>query len=290
MMNKGADVPALLRSLGVKPSRSRGQSFLLDQHFAQLALQFAGLTADDSVIEIGPGLGCLTECLLDQAREVKVVEIEQEFVEYLRKRFVNLKPENLHCGDIRRLRLTELERPQRGKWVLFGNVPYSISSDVVFWALENREHIAWACFLFQTEFARRLAADPGTKDYGSLTVKRMMFADAALGPTISGSEFYPPAAVDSTLIKLTFLAQPRISLDSAAFERVVLAAFSTRRKTLLNCLVAQNLVVSKEEGEKLLASLQIDSKRRGETLSFEEFTQLTLSIENMNKNPSVRKI
>lgn len=289
-MNNGAEVHALLKSMGVTPSRARGQSFLLDQHFSQLAVQFSGLTANDSVIEIGPGLGCLTECLLAQAREVKVVEIERQFVDYLKKRFVSLKPENFHCRDIRQIRLSEFEKPEAGKWVLFGNVPYSISSDVVFWAIENRAHIAWACFLFQTEFARRLAADPGTKDYGSLTVKRMMFADAELGPSISGTEFYPQAAVDSTLIKLTFLAQPRISLENSIFEKVVLAAFSTRRKTLLNCLVAQNIVASKEEGAKLLATLQIDCKRRGETLSFVEFTQLALSIENMNKNPRVREI
>jgi len=152
---------------------------------------------------------------------------------------------------------------------------------VCLWIIKNRAHISRACLLLQKEFAERLAAGPGSKAYGSLTVFRNLYADAELGPEVPGTSFYPKAKVASRLIRLTPLSEPRVQIPSEElFEKVVRASFATRRKTLLNCLTAASFFESKDQTREVLESIEIDPIRRAETLSLQEFANLTRAIHH----------
>ena len=183
--------------------------------------------------------------------------------------------------DIRRLdgqTLAQLLGVER--FIVASNVPYSISTDVTLWVLKNRSSIVRASLLLQKEFARRLAADPGGREYGSLTVARTLYAEAELGPIIPGDAFVPPTEVESQAIQLVLREAPLIEgIDPERLESVVRTAFGQRRKTLLNSLSRYPGLDSKATLEKILLECGIDPQRRAETLSVEEFGELAKKLQ-----------
>lgn len=162
---------------------------------------------------------------------------------------------------------------------VFGNVPYSLSTDLFFWLVSERDRISHACFLMQKEFAERIAAPPGGRDYGVLSVYRELYFDAALGPTIGGENFYPPAAVDSTVLLLRARNHPLLEgLNQELFKTLVRAAFGQRRKTLVNSLLGSTKYREQKEIEEALSEVGVDGSRRAETLSLDEFVRLSRVI------------
>lgn len=260
-----------LRDLDVAPSKARGQNFAIDPSVILGCLEFAGPRPGENLVEIGPGLGALTAELM-KSGPLAVVEIEPKFCERLRQLYPELK---IHNADIRATDLSQFG----SKLAIFGNVPYSFSTDIVFHLLKHHTVVDRAVLLLQKEFAERLAAKSGTKAYGSLSVAVQLWADLRLGPIIPGTAFHPPAKVESQFIELKFLAEPKVKTsDYAWLEKVVRASFVKKRKMLHNSLRAAGIWTG-EEIDAALAAANIDSKRRAETLSLAEFAALAEALK-----------
>jgi 16S rRNA (adenine1518-N6/adenine1519-N6)-dimethyltransferase len=261
----------ILNELGHRANKLRGQNFLSNKRQAEKIALFFGLNKSETILEIGPGLGALTEQLSEYVDRLYLVEIEKSFCDYLEKSIPNLRPNNIFCSDIRDFKLSRIHDDDKPVTV-YSNVPYSISTEVILWLFSNREHISRAVLLLQKEFALRLIAKAGSKEYGSLTVLRELYCDAKKGFVIKGNDFFPSADVESLLIELTFLDNPRVPiLEEESFTNLVRAAFASRRKTLINNLMQYLEVRSKEELVQLLDLNGIDGTRRAETLTLQEF-------------------
>ncbi len=274
-MGRRSDIQEELRALGVTPSKARGQNFLFDPKGVETVLRFAAVAAGSNICEIGPGLGAISLPLAESANSYLAIEIEEKFADRLRRELAAFPQAEVLCADVREVKL-----PER-RWTVVSNVPYSISSQVILWLLEQSQFLESATLLLQREFSERVGAPPGGKDYGSLSVQSQLVADVKLGPRLGGQLFYPPAEVESRLVRLDFLGQPRFDVKNhERFRAVVRAGFGKRRKTLLNALGAADLFETHVDGESMLRSLGIDPKRRAETLSVHEFVIIANALED----------
>lgn len=263
---KGKSVKAGLKSLGVKPSRERGQNFLIDHNVIDAIVEFGAPSASDNLVEIGPGLGALTERLV-VFPNFSVIEIEGQFCRDLALKYPDLKIIN---SDVRKVDFSDLG----DDLTVFGNLPYVYSTDILFHLIRHASVISRAVLLLQKEFAERVASPPGGRSYGSLSVASQVAAKPVLGPVVPGTSFHPPTKVESRLLKLEFFKTPRYKIsDPVWFTKVVRAGFLQRRKKLLNSLKASGIT----QGDKFAPALEragIDPGRRAETLSIEEFIAL----------------
>ncbi|SHI42955.1 dimethyladenosine transferase [Malonomonas rubra DSM 5091] len=255
---------------GYKTKKRFGQHFLHDQSVIDKILAAAELSADQEVVEIGPGLGVLTDRLLPETAHVHVMEIDRDLIELLQARQDSRL--SVHAGDVLKTDWTaSLPQPP---YVLVANLPYNISSQIVFKLLEHRPLFTRMVLMFQREVGERLVASPGGKDYGILSVLCQLWYDISVVSLVKPGAFNPPPKVDSIVLKFVPLAHPRVDpINEAMFQQVVKAAFTQRRKTLRNSLQAAGF--EPELVAEMLASTQIDPTRRGETLQLQEFSDLT---------------
>ncbi len=233
-------------------------------------MAFAAAPADSHIVEIGPGTGALTQ-LLSGAKKLTLVEIEPKFCAYLQEKYPHATIVN---QDARTLDFSTLG----GDLFIFGNIPYVFSTEIVFQLLKCRGAIRHAVLMVQREFAERVAAQPGGRDYGSLSVAVQVFADVELGPIVPGDSFHPPTAVQSRVMKLSFLRESRVDVgDPAYFEVVVRGAFSQRRKKVLNSFLS----CGRWTREALLAALQaagISPDVRAEQIDIASFATLAKQL------------
>jgi 16S rRNA (adenine1518-N6/adenine1519-N6)-dimethyltransferase len=248
--------------------RRLGQHFLRPRSVERL-LRAVDPAAADTFLEIGAGTGALTLPLAARVRRVVAVEIDPLLVERLRSR-APANVEVLH-GDALRLDLAALV-PAGGR--LAGNLPYEVSSPLLRRFLELRGHVRDLHVMLQEEVARRIAAKPGSKEYGVLSVLYGLWCDLEIPLRFPPGAFDPPPRVSSALLRARFLAQPRVPVgDLAAFERLVRTAFSRRRRTLAN-----NLQDSYANLKESLRLLNIEGSRRAETLSVGDFARLSAAL------------
>lgn len=247
-----SELRAVLESVGVRPSKGRGQNFLVDDNVAAALVAAVRLGQNDRVLEVGPGLGALTAVILRfQPGSFWLLEREPAFVKFLLKRFPALNSQNIIEGDVRELVLGEIAATGDTPWVVVCNVPYSISTDFLLWLIRERQHINRAALLFQREFAERVAAEPGCRAYGSLSVMADNYFEREIGLVVEPSAFHPRPRVESRQVVLRVRQQPLASaIEPEWFETVVRGAFRLKRKTLLNSLMSAELVSSREEGER----------------------------------------
>lgn len=250
-----------------------GQHFLHDRSVIDKIVTAAKLDPEEEVVEIGPGLGVLTDHLLPAAAHVHVMEIDRDLIERLEAR---QDPRlTVHAGDVLKLHWTKLL--PRPPYTLVANLPYNISSQIVFRLLEHRQLFQRLVLMFQREVGERLVADPGGKDYGILSVLCQLWYDIDVVTLVKPGAFNPPPKVDSIVLHFKPLLQPRVDpINEVFFQRVVKAAFTQRRKTLRNSLLASGFEAL--EIDESLAIAEIDPGRRGETLSLEDFSRLTSSL------------
>lgn len=262
-----------LRQLEVRPTKRRGQNFTIDTSVVRQIIAFGAVVPGEQLLEIGPGLGALTEELARQG-PLTVIEIENALAARLREKLPGITIIN---DDVRQVDFSKLG----SDLVVFGNLPYSFSTDIVFHLLRFKSHIKRAVLLLQKEFVERLAADPGGRDYGSLSVAIQMWADVSTGPVVPGTSFYPTTAVESQVVQLEFLKSSRVAVrDPVWFERVVRAAFNQRRKMLQNTL--RSLTdISREDIVRALEKVGISPQRRAETVSVVEFAALSEALAEL---------
>jgi 16S rRNA (adenine1518-N6/adenine1519-N6)-dimethyltransferase len=259
-----------LRDLNVRPSKERGQNFLIRPDVPQSIVAFGAVAAEKHVVEIGPGTGALTEHLAHFAR-LTLVEIEPSFCQHLSSKYPHATIIN---QDVRQVDFSGIG----ADLFVFGNIPYVFSTEIVFHLVALRECVSQAVLMTQKEFAQRLAAGSGSRTYGSISVAVQLFADVELGPVVPGDAFHPPTAVDSQVLKLTFLKEPRFPVrDYVHFQSVVRAAFSQRRKKIINSVVASGRW-SREAILDALSAAGISPDVRAEHVSVEAFAALSRNL------------
>ena len=271
------EVRAALREMEFHPKKSRGQNFLIHENVIESIVRMLGLDRADQVLEIGPGLGFLTRRLLERAGKVWAVEVDDALVERLRQsEFPSASKFHLIHGDILEVSLEQIL--PKTKLKLVGNLPYSISTPVLFRIFDWREHFSTLVLMVQKEVADRIASGPGTKDYGTLSIWCQVHGRITDKINVSPEAFFPRPKVRSTVLKIELFAEPLVGAGEMANLRgLVRAAFGQRRKTLSNTMTSW-LKRERFEIDHFLVAQGIDPKRRGETLTIDDFVKLSHAI------------
>jgi 16S rRNA (adenine1518-N6/adenine1519-N6)-dimethyltransferase len=261
-----------LRRYGLRPKKSWGQCFLHDPAVLRRIVDHAGVEPGDTVVEIGAGLGTLTVLLAERAARVHAVEKDRDLVTVLRGELSDV--DNVEVVERNALGLDFAAFA--GPVQVVGNLPYNIASPLLFHILASRRAIRAATLMLQREVAERLVAPPGRRAYGVPSVLCQQAADVRLCFGVSRGAFVPAPRVDSAVVRLRMLEEPRAPCDDDLFRVVVKAAFGARRKTLRNALGAR---LSGDAVHDALQAAGIDGGRRGETLTVEEFGRLTRALQ-----------
>lgn len=278
-----AAVRSIMRRYNISCRKSLGQNFLVDLNIIKKILHSAELGADDLVLEIGPGLGALTVQAAQKAGKVLAVEIDRGLLPALAEILEGAGDVEIIEGDALKTDFDLLAEEKTGglfgrngqKYKLVANLPYYITSPLLMHLLTNRFNFSLAIVMVQLEVAERLTAGPGTKQYGALSVAVQFFTESSILFRVPRNVFYPVPDVDSAVVRLTPRALPAVTVrDEEVFFKVVKAAFSRRRKTLLNSLDGSGLGPDKANWLKILERSGIDASRRGETLTLDEFAAL----------------
>ena len=265
---KLSEIDATLREIRVSPVKTLGQNFLHDRNLARWIVEKAELTSEDYVVEIGPGLGALTEFILESGARVLAIEKDQRLAEFLRKRLASKRLEVLH-SDALDYDLRSLFAKPRVK--LLGNLPYYISSQLLLKFTKYPSPISLWLLMLQKEMARRISASPGTSDYGALTLIVQLHYRVEYLRTVPASVFLPQPDVDSAFVRIVPRAPDELpEHDPEIFFRMMRQGFSQRRKQLRNLLREEV-----PEWEEAAAAIGFNPRARAEELSLEQWIALT---------------
>ncbi|MBH0171872.1 MAG: 16S rRNA (adenine(1518)-N(6)/adenine(1519)-N(6))-dimethyltransferase RsmA [Bacillota bacterium] len=270
---------AILEKHGFTFKKSLGQNFLIDRNILNNIVNAADLTEDSGVIEIGPGIGALTEFIARSSKKAVAFEIDQRLLPILEETLAPYPHVDVIHSDVLKADIHAVikEHFEEGQdLMVVANLPYYVTTPIIMKLLQDKLPIRGIVCMIQKEVADRLAASPGTKDYNSLSIAIQYYATAETMIKVPKTVFVPAPNVDSSVIKLTLRKEPAVSVkDEDFFFTVVRSSFAQRRKTLWNNLTSQLVPKDKkEELQTILESIDIDPKRRGETLSIEEFGKL----------------
>lgn len=266
-------------------SKSLGQNFLIDENILKKIVEGAQVTQEDYVIEVGPGIGSLTQYIADKAKSVVAIEIDKGLIPILQNTLVDYPNVEVLHQDVLKTDLYKLieEKFAKNKVKVIANLPYYVTTPIVMRFLEEKLPITSMTIMIQQEVARRMEANPSTKDYGALSIAVQYYCQPKIIAKVPPSVFIPQPKVDSTVIRLDILEKPRVYVkNEKLFFDIVKDAFGKRRKTLLNALSTGNLKLDKQWVREVLETVGIDGNRRGETLSIEEFALLANEISNKN--------
>lgn len=284
-MNKDIATPvrtrAILEKYGFSFKKSLGQNFLIDTNILRKIVDFADIGENTGAIEIGPGIGALTEQLARSSKKVVAFEIDQRLLPILSETLSPYPNVKIIHKDVLEANVREVmdeEFANLEDIMVVANLPYYVTTPIIMKLLEEQLPIRGIVVMLQKEVADRIAANPGTKDYGSLSIAVQYYTKAETVMIVPKTVFVPQPNVDSAVIRLTKREKPAVIVkDEVFFFQVTRAGFAQRRKTLLNNLTSQ-LPDGKQKKEEILAALAasgIDPSRRGETLSLEEFGRLS---------------
>jgi 16S rRNA (adenine1518-N6/adenine1519-N6)-dimethyltransferase len=268
-------VRQLLRNRGIRPRKKLGQSFLVDPNVTRKIVRFLSPCERDVFLEIGAGIGALTLPLAQSGGRVFAVEVDAKLMPLLESVVADFHNVELIEEDILRVNIPELlSSAGTPQLTAIGNLPYSITTQIVLYLIRNRQYIDRALITVQREYAERLLARPGSRDYGSITVLAQFHCTISQSMTISSSCFFPEPGVSSTVLDLRLRGKPAVPVkDESVFERAVRAAFSHRRKMLLNSL-AESMELDKAETAQLLEKAEVEGALRAEQLGLEELGRI----------------
>lgn len=268
----------VLKKYGFSFSKRFGQNFLIDAHVLRKIVAAAAIGPEDYVLEIGPGIGTLTEALAENARHVFAVEIDDKLIPILADTLAHVSNVTVIHNDILKVDVGALSEEKCGGKPLkvVANLPYYITTPILMSLFESHAPVESITIMVQKEVAERIAARPGTKDYGALTLAVQYYADPYLVANVPQNCFMPRPDVSSAVLKLTRHVDPPVAVqDEKLLFQVIRASFNVRRKTLANGLKnAPELGFSKEEIERAVAALGKGDAVRGETLTLAEFGKL----------------
>lgn len=274
------------RAKKFRAKKRLGQNFLVDEKVIDDILSC--VNENDSVFEIGPGLGFVTERLVDLVHDVVAVEIDKDAIEILNKNLGDKQNFKLIENDILKVNLDEIY-PKDKKIKIVANIPYYITSPILVHLLgeiddfdnKNRNHIDEIILMVQLEVAKRICANENSqnKEYGMLSILSQFFCDTAIIRHVSKRSFYPSPKVDSAIVRIKNNAMPKIENPSPLLKRTIKAAFNTRRKNIKNSLLSAGMLNVQETLEKI----GMDLNTRGEKLSIHDFNKLACALEEFNK-------
>ena len=274
------ELRALLNKYDLRPNKLLGQNFLIDKNMQQKILNYCDLQSEDIVLEIGPGLSALTFDIAKRVKHIFAVEKDKVLSNVLKELADGYDNIDIISCDILKFNIKEIFKGRKLK--VIGNLPYYITSPIISYLIENRSFIDSIFVTVQKEVARRLAAGPGSKEYSPISIYTQFYTDVRLLFLIAKGVFYPQPEIDSAVIKLDILKEPRVKVkDDEFFFKIVRTVFTQRRKTLLNNLASGHIVgLGKKEIEDLLKDLKIDPADRPEDLSIQDFARIAAKLQN----------
>lgn len=279
-MNLIQETKFIMDKYGIKANKSLGQNFLIDEYTVNSIVDSAKVTDSDLIIEIGPGLGALTSRLLEKAGKVICIELDKKVLDILKDRFFLYKNFELINNDVLKVDLKKLIKENLNEKItkckIVANLPYYITTPIIMKLLQNNLPLDSITVMVQKEVAERLTAHPGEKEAGCITYSIYYYTDSKIVLEVPKDSFIPAPKVDSAVINLKLLKEPRIKVSNEElFFELIKSAFSQKRKTLVNSLVNNKIIDSKQDAEKILESIGLDFQIRGEKLTLEQFAALT---------------
>lgn len=277
----------LLNAWNLRPKKKLGQHFLVDPSSADMIVSRSKITSDDTVMEVGAGLGALTIPLAKAARQVFAVETDSQLTKLLKTELIvhNLTNVEIIENNILNVDIHALAKKIDRQIIVTGNLPYNISSQILIQLIHTRKDVKRAILMFQKELARRITATPGNKDYGRLTVMLGYCAEIESIATVAASLFYPVPKVDSEVVEVNFkISREYPPHDETMLFQVIKGAFGNRRKTLKNALSASGLHIEPQIARQALIAAKIDPIRRAETLAVSEFVTLQSCLAQILKS------
>ena len=270
----------ILNRFKLRADKKLGQNFLIDENVVRQIVAAAELSEADTVLEVGPGIGTLTQGLAESKARVVAVELDTRLLPVLATTLNGYDNVRVVHGDI--LKVNIMEEVGAPSFKVCANLPYYITTPIIFALLEKRLPMERLVAMVQKEVAERMAAQPGGKEYGALSVAIQYYTEPKIAFIVPPTSFIPAPAVDSAVIVCKRREKPPVEVcDEGLFFRVVKAAFSLRRKMLSNSL--KNMGIKSEQVAKWLELAGVDGKRRAETLSLEDFAKLTNSFSEAVK-------
>lgn len=279
MENLYSETLFIMKKYGITANKRLGQNFLIDEFVIEEICDTAEVSSSDLIIEIGPGIGSLTAVLVEKAGKVISIEIDEKMLKILNDRFKFYNNFELINEDILKVDLNKLIKENLNEKItkckIVANLPYYITTPIIIKLLEENLNVESITVMVQKEVAQRLTAIPGTKNSGAISYLVYYYADSNLAINVYRDSFIPAPDVDSAVINMKFLKEPRIKIDNEKlFFDIIKSSFSQKRKTLVNGLVNNKIFSSKEEAEKALLSVGLDVKIRGEKLTLDDFKKI----------------
>ena len=277
----------VLQKYGFVFQKRFGQNFLIDTHVLDRIIEASEITKDDFVLEIGPGIGTMTQYLAEAAREVTAVEIDDALIPILRDTLKEWDNVTVLHGDILKTDIRKIadEKNQGRPIKVVANLPYYITTPIIMGLFESHVPVDSITVMVQKEVADRMQTGPGSKDYGALSLAVQYYAEPKIVANVPPNCFMPRPKVGSAVIRLTRHQNPPVTtVDEKLMFRLIRASFNQRRKTLSNSLKnSQELMYSKEEVEKAITECGLPLNIRGEALTLEQFARLSDSFSELNK-------
>ncbi len=278
-LGNGRNTAEILRKYGFSFQKKYGQNFLIDGNILDKIIESAQITKEDCVLEIGPGIGTMTQCLAEKAREVVAVEIDKNLIPILEETLSAYDNVTILNKDILKVDINKIiEEKNGGEPVkVVANLPYYITTPIIMSLFESHVPLKSVTVMVQKEVADRMQVGPGTKDYGALSLAVRYYAEPTVVVRVPASCFMPRPNVDSAVVRLTCFEKPPVEVaDEAYLFAIIRASFNQRRKTLANGLVnAGNIGVDRGAVEKVLGEMGLPAMTRGETLTLEQFAELS---------------
>ena len=264
----------ILEENGIRPRKGLGQSFLIPESVAKMIVEAAEIKSEEKIVEIGPGLGILTEKIARRAKSVMAVEIDPKLYSILKERIQDNEKITFVNEDFLKINLREISQEWGKKLKVMGNLPYGITKPILMQILQNFKWIDSAVVMVQEEVARRICAPVHKKEFGALSLFVQYYSTPKLLFRIPPEAFYPRPAVWSRVVRLTIRSSPTIQVkDEKLFFKVIHSAFSQRRKMLRN-VFKHFFLLDEKAILQLETNSEINLRNRGETLSLEEFGRL----------------
>lgn len=273
----------VLRKYGIVANKRLGQNFLINEETISTIISKSNLSKEDLVIEIGPGLGSLTKYLLDVAGKVVCIELDPKMINILNSRFSDYTNLEVLNADILKVNLNEIigNNKQYRNVRVVANLPYYITTPIIMKLLENKYDIDTITIMIQKEVADRIVAEPGTKDYGVLSLSVKYYAQSQIIANVPNTSFIPIPSVDSAVVLLELYKEKKYDVkDEKVLFGIIKGGFSQRRKLFSNAIESylKFYNIQKEEFVQILNKYQIDELRRAETLSLEQFIDIANDV------------
>lgn len=277
----------IIKKYNIKFQKRFGQNFLIDTHVLEKIISASGVTKNDFVLEIGPGIGTMTQYLCESAREVLAVEIDSSLIPVLSDTLSAYDNVTIVNKDILKLDINRIvkEYNQNTPIKVVANLPYYITTPIIMGLFESHVPLESVTVMVQKEVAQRMQAVPGTKDYGALSLAIQYYANAVIAANVPANCFIPRPNVGSAVIKLTCHSTPPVKVDDEKFMfSVIHASFNQRRKTLQNALSNDDrLGISKKEAADAIKQMGLAENTRGEVLYLKDFAKLSNILLNLRK-------